>query len=153
MDAVTAFFDADEWPYAAVDATGLQLAFQGSSGSWACLVRVRELEQRVLFYSYLPARVPVDRRHAMAEFVLRANYGLMLGNFELDLDDGEVRFKTSIDVDGAELSPVLMKHVAYANVFTFDRYFQAAMAVALAGMAPLDGIRLSEGEPAPVEEA
>ena len=29
------------------------------------------------------------------EFITRANYGLPIGNFELDLEDGELRYKIS----------------------------------------------------------
>ncbi|MDJ1171766.1 hypothetical protein PMG71_20260 [Roseofilum sp. BLCC_M154] len=34
----------------------------------------------------------------MAEFLTKANYGMILGDFELDLTDGELRDKTSIGV-------------------------------------------------------
>jgi len=33
------------------------------------------------------------------EFLTRANYGLNIGNFEMDFQDGEIRFKTAIDVE------------------------------------------------------
>lgn len=31
-----------------------------------------------------------------SEYFCRANYGLILGNFELDCDDGEIRFKVNV---------------------------------------------------------
>lgn len=36
---------------------------------------------------------------AMSEFVARANYGLKNGNFEMDFDDGELRYKCFVDCD------------------------------------------------------
>ncbi len=49
-----------------------------------------------------PLLVPEGCRTAAAETIARANYGLRLGKFELDLDDGEVRFQVSqILVDDA----------------------------------------------------
>lgn len=53
--------------------------------------------------------VPEDRRLALAEFLTRANYGLFIGNFEMDWQDGEVRYKTSIDVAGDRLSTALVQ--------------------------------------------
>src|SRR5215212_5325423 len=41
--------------------------------------------------------VPPERREAVALLLTRANYGIYLGNFEMDLDDGEIRFKVSVD--------------------------------------------------------
>ena len=37
---------------------------------------------------------------AIAEFLTRTNYSMIIGNFELDFADGEIRYKTSIDVQG-----------------------------------------------------
>jgi len=43
------------------------------------------------------------------KFLTRANYGMMIGNFEMDFTDGEIRYKTSIDVEGDKLSSALIK--------------------------------------------
>ena len=72
----------------------------------------------------------------MAEFITRANYGMIIGNFELDFSDGEVRYKTSIDVEGAELVPAVIRQLVYANVLTMDRYLKGIMAVAFGGVDP-----------------
>lgn len=41
-----------------------------------------------------------DMMARMAEFVCRANNNLLNGNFELDFNDGEVKFKTFVDCSG-----------------------------------------------------
>ncbi len=45
--------------------------------------------------SYAAASIKADEAHlsAVAEFIARANYGLRMGNFEMDYKDGEVRYK------------------------------------------------------------
>ena len=44
------------------------------------------------FYIYASYPEPADKcLAAMAEFITRANFGLKLGNFELDYESGEVR--------------------------------------------------------------
>jgi len=45
-----------------------------------------------------------SKRGAVAEFINRANYGIIIGNFEMDFADGEIRYKTSIDVQGDKLT-------------------------------------------------
>ena len=77
----------------------------------------------LIFYSYLPVNVPVDKMVAAAEFVTRANRGMRIGNFELDYDDGEVRYKTSLDVEGGELSSKMIDNLLRANLSTTNRYF------------------------------
>ena len=65
----------------------------------------------------------------MAEFITRVNYGMVLGNFEMDYDDGEIRFKTSIDLEGAMLTDDLVKPLVYANCLMMDKYLPGIMQV------------------------
>lgn len=59
---------------------------------------------------------------AMAEFVCRANYGLSHGNFELDMRDGEVRFKCFIDCKGIIPTKDMIKNSIYCPEIMFKRY-------------------------------
>ena len=55
----------------------------------------KENPHTMLFLTYLPMKVEEDKRAAVAEYLTRANYGLHVGNFEMDMTDGEVRYKTT----------------------------------------------------------
>ena len=81
----------------------------------------------------------------MAELLTRANYGTFIGNFELDYRDGEVRYKTAIDLEGTEVTSILCKQVVYANVYTMERYFGAILAVAFGGVDPAQAVKDAEG--------
>lgn len=139
-------FDADGWPYTPIDGTTtLRLAFKGESGQWICYARALEEREQFVFYSICPVCAPTEQRPAMAEFLARANYGLIIGNFELDFDDGEIRFKTSIDVEGDELSPALIRQVVYSNVAMMDTYLPGILAVLYGDVSPMDAIARVEG--------
>jgi len=145
-DVMIQFFDDDEWKYHKLeDQTILRLGFSGDNGSWRCYAQAKEEDDRFVFYSMLDAKVPEDKRPAMAEFLTRANYGLVIGNFEMDYSDGEVRYKTSIDVEDDRLSTALVKNLVYANVFLMDRYFPGIMKVMYADIPPAEAIEAIEG--------
>lgn len=145
FDAMKSFFEADDWKFQAIEGEpALRMAFAGDDGQWSCIARAREKEEQFIFYSYFPVRVSEELRLVMAEFITRANYGMIIGNFELDFSDGEVRYKTSIDVENAELTPALAKHIVYANVLTMDRYYKGLVAVAGGGMKAAEAIKLIE---------
>ncbi len=147
LEVVTAFFEADKWPHSQMeDRPVLRTGFRGDNAEWPCYAQVREDLYRFLFYSVLSLKVPEQKRVAMAEFLTRANYGLHIGNFELDFRDGEIRYKTSIDVEGDELTTSLVKQLVYANVSTMDRYFPGIGKVLYADMAPEDAIISVEGD-------
>ena len=74
--------------------------FKGKTGRWECIARAREEERQIIFYSIIDVFAPEDKRHLVAELLTRANFGMIIGNFEMDFSDGELRFKTSLDVEG-----------------------------------------------------
>ena len=145
LETVGRFFEEDEWPFEQMEGqTILRTGFRGEKGSWKCYAQVKEEQMIFIFYSVLDAYVPEEHRQAVAEFLTRANYGLIIGNFEMDIADGEVRYKTSIDVEGDRLSMALIRQMVYANVLTMDRYLPGIMQVAYGG-SPEEAITAIEG--------
>lgn len=146
FDAMNKFFTDDDWNFEKLgDREVLRMGFSGDDGQWACFAQAREKQEQFVYYSVAPVKVPEDRRAAMAEFIARANYGMIIGNFEMDFSDGEVRYKTSIDVEDAELSHALIKHLVYANVLTMDRYLKGIMGLAFSGQSAIEAVQLVEG--------
>ena len=135
------FFTEDDWSYAKIQGEpALYLAFEGDNGSWNCYAKAREDEEQFVFYSICPIKVPKTKRRILGEFIARANYGMMIGNFELDFTDGEIRYKTSIDVEGDRLSFALLKRLVYANVTMMDQYLPGIKLVLERGMSPEEAI-------------
>jgi hypothetical protein len=124
------FFQEENWAvlYLAEQSV-LQLKFQGSQGQWHCYAQAKEAEQQVIFYSVLPVKAPGARRSAIAEFITRANYGIVLGNFEMDFSDGEIRYKTSVGVEGSFLDVALIRQLVYSNLLITDKYLPGIQAV------------------------
>ena len=114
-----------------LDASSNVVGFLSASenGSWTVYVGMLEADDQVVVHSTFPQDVPEERRAAMSTFVTRANFGILHGNFELDLDDGDLRYKTSLDVRGTELTESLFENIVVANVSMFDRYFSGIVAV------------------------
>jgi len=140
------FFQQDEWAFTQIeDQPILRLGFQGENGQWNCYAQAREEQSQLLFYSICPVKAPEGKRMAVAELLTRANYGMFIGNFELDFSDGEIRYKTSIDVEGSQLSPALVKPLVYANVLMMDRYLPGIMSVIYGNVSPAEAVAKAEG--------
>lgn len=147
FDTMKKWFDEDGWNAREAEVGGnpvLAMNFRGDSGSWLCVAQPREEQQQALFYSVLESKVPAEKRAAVAEFLTRANWGLILGNFELDYNDGEVRYKTSIDIEGGELKPQMLKNLVYFNVLTMNRYMAALMSIVFGSASPAEAIATVE---------
>ncbi len=146
QEGIEAFFKQDDWAYSPGRMGGTLLTgFKGEAGRWTCLAYAAETQQQFMFYSISPVNAPMELIGAVGEFVHRANYGLHIGNFELDVNDGEIRFKTSVDVEGSELPFELARNVVYANVMQMDRYLPGLLAIIHGGMNAADAIAKVEG--------
>ena len=141
FEEVINFFQADNWPFVQLPGQpALQIPFQGENGKWNCYAKARSEQNQFVFYSICPVNTPENKRLAVAEFLTRANCGMMLGNFELDFTDGEISYKTSIDVEGDRLSFALIQRVVYANVTMMDEYLPGIMSVIYGNVSPEEAI-------------
>lgn len=146
LDAIAEFLREDDWPHSLVEGrTVYKSGFEGQNGQFTCYAQEREEQEQFVFYSVYPVRAPDSMLPQVAEFITRANYGMIIGNFELDYTDGEIRYKTSIDLEDTQLGKDLVRHAIYANVLTMDKYFPGLMRVIYAGIDPASAIEEVEG--------
>lgn len=147
FNAIIGFFEEDDWNFNWVEGMPvLSMPFTGKNGKWMCFAQAREKQEQFVFYSVCPINVPEEKTSQAVEFITRANYGMIIGNFEFDYDDGEIRYKTSIDVEGASLTHELVKQMVYANVIIMDRYLPGIMRVIYGDAQPIVEIEKIEGE-------
>ena len=120
-----------------------------ANGSFEVIIHVATELDLVKCFTLYPVRVPEAQRPTVAEYLTRANYGLLFGNFELDYTDGEVRFRTSMNTDDAAINSVVARHLVQQNVNTADRYFNGLLRVVYGALDPASAIREAETPPEP----
>ena len=140
------FLKEDEWyPQQLEDKPIYRVGFSGKNGQLTCFAQIRVDLEQFLFYAVAPVKVPEEQRVAAAEFITRANYGLRIGNLEMDFRDGEVRYKSSLDFEGETLTPQFIKMAIYPAVQTLDHYLPGLMAVIYGGKSPAEAVAQVEG--------
>ncbi len=135
------FLEADDWkPHRMENKHAFSMSYTGENGDYRCYAILRVDLEEFLFYIVAPVRVPSADRPAVAEYVARANYGLRIGNFELDYADGEVRFKSSINFEEEQLTSGMLRNAIYPALHTLDRYLPGLLRVSFGGATPLEAI-------------
>ncbi len=135
------FLQDDDWhPQQLEDKTIYRVYFAGTHGDLRCYAQVRVDLEQFLFYVVAPVKAPEPVRPAIVEYLTRANYGLRIGNFEFDYDDGEIRYKSSLDFEGGALTPALIKNVIYPAVHTMDHYLPGLLNVMYGNQDPAEAI-------------
>ena len=95
-------------------------------------------------FGHSPLRVPEGSRPAIAEAVARANYGLRVGKFEFDIDDGELRFQTSQVLTDDTVGETVIDRLFSTTVAMLDMYLPAVLSVIYGNELPKDAIRCVE---------
>lgn len=131
--AIEAILTDDGWPMSGertATCEVLRTTFAGTSESWSCEVRVFAEQGQLTFDSILPSSVPDERRPEACLLIVQANWELLTGAFLLDLESGELRFRTSLllPADAQPPGPIVLG-MAYANVLTVDRCLADLMAL------------------------
>jgi hypothetical protein len=144
FDAAKAFFHDDGWNVVQLEGTTqLAMRFAGKNSEFHCLATIEEEDQ--VFVFHVIADLAADKA-TLIEFITRANYGLYLGNFEMDLESDQVRFKNSFDCEGVGTSAALIRNTVYAACMTMDRHWPALQKLAAGStvevaLATLDATR------------
>ncbi|MGB8647425.1 MAG: YbjN domain-containing protein [Anaerolineae bacterium] len=146
FDKVRDMFKTMGWPATPIEGQPvLRISdYTGVNGRWTCFAQVVEAQSEFVFYSVCSVNVPPEKRPAMAEFLTRANYGLIIGNFEMDYRDGEVRFKTSTVLD-EKFETGLLQGIVQLNVLTLDKYLPGMLKITYGSMTPTEAIDQLEG--------
>ena len=129
LERAMAYFQQDDWDVHPISDTVIQTAFKGDNGEWDCLAVVLEQSDHFLFYSILPLKVTEDHTSQIALFLHRANHGLNIGNFEFDLSQGEIRFKTSVQADFEQFGHALFQSLVHHNVLVVDEYLPGIQSI------------------------
>lgn len=144
-DQVIEFFQREEWEFSVTkNPSILRVACEGASDKWFCYAKVEEVEQRFAFYSVCPHQASPENLGAIAEYTSRANYGMTIGNFELDFADGEIRYKTSIDFQDNQPNYGSIAQLVYTNISMMDRYLPGIAAIIEQDIQPSKAIQAIE---------
>ena len=86
------------------------------------LVIVLDDRSVVQVISPIPSHIPEDKRVDAAVAVCVANYGMVNGSFDLDMSDGEIRFRVTQSYRGMELSDDFITYCLGIAFQTTDKY-------------------------------
>jgi hypothetical protein len=73
----------------------MQVPMEADGHEWVLLARVDADARIVGFYSIFPTLVPEEARYLTALFMMGQNFDIPFGAFEMDPEDGELRFRTA----------------------------------------------------------
>jgi hypothetical protein len=119
--------------------------FREDVGVYRVVATVDSDEGLFQVFGHSPVRVPAGSRSAIAETIARANYGLKVGKFELDFDDGDLRFQAAQILPSDSLDDDTIRRLIGTAIIMLNTYLPAVLSVIYGNETPKDAIRFVEG--------
>ena len=117
---------------------------RGEVATYRVVAHVDEEAELFQVFGYAPIRIPDGSRPAIAETVARANYGLRVGKFEFDVDQGEMRFHASQVLTADGVDDAVIDRLISTTMSMLDMYLPAVLSVIYGNELPKDAIRCVE---------
>ena len=119
VDFLKQYFDDKDWPYNhyqpkirdSQKSHYLSLRMRNKQLDCGYLFRVQEKNKLLAVYGILPFLIPESHQSAAMLLITQINYDMMIGNLEMDVDDGEIRYKNAIDIEAVGLDDDILEHL------------------------------------------
>ena len=119
VDYLKQYFNKKEWHYSHYrPATNdkqqshhLFLRMQNKQLDCGYLFRVQEKNNLLAVYGILPFLIPESHQSAAILLITQINYDMLIGNLEMDISDGEIRYKNAIDIEAIGIDENIIEHL------------------------------------------
>lgn len=137
FELVVETLKTDDWSFSIVEpAETITFGLTLDSGQFRCYFFVDDENDCIQLVSIVPAMAPQEKFAALCEFICRANYALPIGSLEIDLTDGEMRYKTSMSLHDVPANINMIRNLMYPNFTMVDLYFPALMKIIYGDVDP-----------------
>ncbi len=90
-------------------------------GNWVCRLNTRE-KSGISVYSILPIKLENGKLAEIAIYLMKLNSEIMMGNFELNSELNEIKFKTYIDADSGSVNERIIERNILVNNAIMQKY-------------------------------
>ncbi len=119
--------------------------FRGEVGLYRIVATVDSEDGLFQVFGHSPIRIPEGSRPAIAETIARANFGLKIGKFEMDIDDGDLRFQVAQILIDDVLEDETIRRLIGTTMAMLNAYLPAVLSVIYGNELPKDAVKCIEG--------
>ncbi|MBR2784175.1 MAG: YbjN domain-containing protein [Firmicutes bacterium] len=139
------YLDMNDWHYSFDEGKGIYKCGVNLKGKVSeCKLFIDIKDKAILNYAVINMRADESSRQKVAEFITRANYGLTFGNFEMDFEDGEIRYKMTVDCENQVPGYDVLDRMVVMPPLMFQRYGDGLLAVMFGFSEPKEAVEKSE---------
>lgn len=118
VDCLKQYFSDKQWHYThyrpktndSQQSHHLSLRMRHKQIDCGYLFRVQEKNKLLAIYGILPFLIPESHQSAALLLITQINYDMLIGNLEMDVNDGEIRYKNAIDIEAVGIDTEIIEH-------------------------------------------
>ncbi len=154
LNLVKEYLKKQEWQYSQIENKDIFLfSIGGEKGNFQCIIDISESEHRLKFFTISSANAPIEKRNEILELLNKLNFGFFIGNFEMDPDNGQIRYKTNLSYQFIEEPNILLlEELIMMNIITMDRCTPSILGVLYGNLSVDKAIELLEDTEDKLEE-
>ena len=149
-EAVERYFAEENFKFSGFDERNVaRTSFKIKSKLSSADIILHAQQDRLVVRVMLAIKADEENRPAVAEYLLRANYGMKTGGFDFDFNDGEISFRVSTycgDDDFTAPTHEQIDHAIDICLGMVQRYGDGILKVVYGLQSPNDAIKEIEGE-------
>ncbi|MBQ3451429.1 MAG: YbjN domain-containing protein [Selenomonadaceae bacterium] len=146
--AVENFFERDEIKHTPFDERNIASAIYSVRTKFGHVtVFFHAYEDKLVLNMIIPLSADESERAKVAEFILRANYGLRIGCFDFDFNDGEISYRVAFYCGSDEFIAPTYEQIDFSviiGLMMIEKYGDALVKVLFGLVEPEDAIRSVE---------
>jgi len=139
LDAVEKYLTGEDWNFKKLpDNEAILCSVKRKEASFRMVIQSREQSSLLTIKTSMENNIPEGKRLIVSDFINRMNFHVQIGNFELDMNDGEIRFRTSIDIEDSTLTQAMIRNLMAVGVIMMDQAFPIIMGIVYGGVSAKD---------------
>ena len=146
--AVEDFFERDGIKYTPFDAENVARAIYSVDAKFGHVkIFFHAFKDKLILHFVIPLSADEEERAKVGEFLLRANYGLNVGCFDFDFDDGKISYRISIYCGEDEFAPPTYEQIYYSviiGLMMIEKYGDALTKVMFGLIEPQEAVEGAE---------
>ncbi len=147
LQEIKNYLDENDMNYQLISKDGhriFKMQFGGRNGTMNCIIDVKQ--DVVLVMAVCNVNTPPNKRLSMSELITRINSKMLLGNFDMDFEDGEVRYNLSWHYDSSlPVSSSVIERNIMTCVAMLDKHYPAIMNVNYTNKTPVLALQEVDG--------
>ena len=124
LEKIIDYLKRRDWSFTPSKISGvLFFPVKGDNGTFNCAVDVSNGDFFFLFITFNGTNCPPEDRQRFSELLNRINFNLKFGNFELGMESGEIKFRTSLCYEEMEINDKIIENIIIRNIHIHDSAF------------------------------